>query len=157
MQRDFDRVLGAAVCVARRGDLNVIAREEMDCDLANILPCIIRHRGRFAMFPFLCICFGSPFQILLPVRKARKAFRARHSGFPFHLYVHFWMPYFRNNKTAPTPSTLISTNDVDSRMPIHTKVIDRPVGMIDAFDSACLSICEEQKRSESSKHNLIGS
>ncbi|KYP82226.1 hypothetical protein WB66_24480 [bacteria symbiont BFo1 of Frankliniella occidentalis] len=43
---------------------------------------------------------------------------------------------FRHAEAATAPPTLIGPNDIEARLPVNTKLIDRPFGMVDGLNGA---------------------
>ncbi|EPN25477.1 hypothetical protein A247_16165, partial [Pseudomonas syringae pv. actinidiae ICMP 19099] len=104
---------------------------------ADFLAGVVGDGDYFAVLAFLCVYFLLPSQILLPISKTGELIseftHCASTCFPVNTHRHFRQPARRRDVTATTTAPLISTNDVDPRMPIDTKAVDRPVRMVNRF------------------------
>ncbi len=139
MQRGLDRVFRAAEGVAGGSDLNVIAGQEVHGEAADFLAGVVGDGDYFAVLAFLSSYFSGPSFVFSFVGKTGKTIGVGHTGFPINTHRHSRQPAQRGDVTATTTAPLISTNDVDSRLTIDTKAVDRPVRVVDRFKGAGLS------------------
>lgn len=138
MQRGFDGVFRAAVGVAGGGDLNVVAREEVHGDPADVLAGVIGDWDGLGVAAFLSGNVVPPSKIFFSVMKARETFRTSYSRLPINTHSHPRPPALRRHITAPATAALIRPNNVDPRAPIYAEMVDGPVGMVDGFQGASL-------------------
>ncbi|GBH07683.1 Uncharacterized membrane protein YraQ [Pseudomonas syringae pv. actinidiae] len=93
----------------------------------------------FAVLAFLRFHSAKPGVVFGSISKTWKSFRTCYTGFPINTHRHSRQPAQRGDVTATTTAPLISTNDVDSRLTIDTKAVDRPVRVVNRFKGAGLS------------------
>jgi len=156
MQRGFDRVFGAAIGVAGRGDLKLVTGQEMYGETADFLVGVVRDWDLFGVLAFLGVNFFNPVEILRSIGKPRKLIgkvtHATSSRSPIDTYRHSWFPFRRSYVATPSSSALIGPNNVEARAAIDAEVVDGPVGVVDRLKGAGLDVLNQYGASQAKDH-----
>ena len=83
-----------------------------------------------------CFYFFFPLKNFFIISKTREVICRCFACLPVYFYRHSRFPFGRHTKVTRTASSLPWANDINTRLPVDTKVVDSPVGMVDGLDGS---------------------